>query len=163
MADRHKCTRQIGIDMGHRVPDHGSKCRHLHGHRYTIEATCSGPLAEAGEQNGMVIDFGFLKEAMLEAIDRPFDHQLCLWKHDPQVVNLFEVIAPLEPIASVDHATDQHGNRLVLIDRVPTAENLAALWYEQLEVLVESLTEGRATLESVKVWETPNCWAEFPA
>ena len=162
MAKRHTCTRRIEIDMGHRVPDHGSKCRNLHGHRYVIEATCSGPLASAGEQSGMVVDFGFLKAAMVDSIDKRFDHRLCLWFLDPQLGVLFELPETRDgrPVLLTE---DQLGNALTLIDRVPTAENLAALWFEQLDPMVESLTEGRAKLESIKVWETPNCWASYPA
>ncbi|MEE8246777.1 MAG: 6-carboxytetrahydropterin synthase, partial [Alphaproteobacteria bacterium] len=33
-------TRRLEIDAGHRVMTHGSKCRHLHGHRYVVEAVC---------------------------------------------------------------------------------------------------------------------------
>ena len=39
--------RQIGIDAGHRVMTHGSKCRNMHGHRYTIEAHC-----QTGQMSG---------------------------------------------------------------------------------------------------------------
>ncbi len=61
-------SREIGIDAGHRVPTHGSKCKNLHGHRYTIQAICkAGFLQSEGEQKAMVIDFGFLKEEMLSA------------------------------------------------------------------------------------------------
>ena len=62
MKNTHLIRRRIEIDAGHRVPHHASKCCNLHGHRYVIEALCNGPLAEAGEQTGMVLDFGFLKE-----------------------------------------------------------------------------------------------------
>ena len=44
IKNRCELTRRIGIDMGHRVPDHGSKCRNPHGHRYEILATCEGPV-----------------------------------------------------------------------------------------------------------------------
>ena len=56
----HLISREISIDAGHRVTEHTSKCRNLHGHRYTIQAWCSGPLFSEGEQGGMVLDFGFI-------------------------------------------------------------------------------------------------------
>ncbi|RZM10640.1 MAG: 6-carboxytetrahydropterin synthase, partial [Sphingomonas sp.] len=58
--------------------DHGSKCHNLHGHRYRIEAWCRGPLFAAGEQTGMVLDFGFLKDEMMRTIDARFDHAFML-------------------------------------------------------------------------------------
>src|SRR4051812_45172843 len=88
MANTHTIAREIGIDMGHRVTFHGSKCRNLHGHRYTIQATCRGPLFVEGEQQGMVLDFGFLKEIMMKEIDEPCDHGMALWVDDP-ICSLF--------------------------------------------------------------------------
>ena len=69
-----RITRFIEIDAGHRIMTHGSKCRHLHGHRYRIEAECAAKAVQPdGVQTGMVLDFGFLKEEMVEIIDRPCD------------------------------------------------------------------------------------------
>lgn len=80
---QHLITREIGIDMGHRVTLHQSRCRNLHGHRYKIEATCLGTLFEAGAQQGMVLDFSFLKDLMMQEIDEPCDHGMCFWVEDP--------------------------------------------------------------------------------
>src|SRR5260363_127088 len=32
-------TRQLAFDAGHRIPDHQSRCRNLHGHRYVLDIT----------------------------------------------------------------------------------------------------------------------------
>ena len=66
LKEENLITREIGIDMAHRVTHHGSKCKNIHGHRYTIHAMVKGPLFESGEQQGMVLDFGFLKEEMMK-------------------------------------------------------------------------------------------------
>ena len=52
-------TRRLEFDAGHRIPDHRSQCRHLHGHRYALEITLAGEVIErAGDAaNGMVMDF----------------------------------------------------------------------------------------------------------
>ena len=34
--------RYVETDTGHRVPNHKSKCRHFHGHRYRFEAEIEG-------------------------------------------------------------------------------------------------------------------------
>lgn len=163
----HTATRQIGIDMGHRVTNHGSKCKNIHGHRYTIEATIGGELVPSGVSEGMVLDFGFLKEEMLRAIDEPCDHGLCLWVKDPLLQSLPDAprLTPddiwmiLERGASMK--TTWQGGKLYLIGRVPTAENLAEHWFQHLRVPVLSRSEGRAQLLRIKVWETPNCFAEY--
>jgi 6-pyruvoyltetrahydropterin/6-carboxytetrahydropterin synthase len=145
--EAYRITREIGIDAGHRVPQHGSKCRSLHGHRYTIQATCEGPLAQAGEETGMVLDFGFLKDEMMGEIDEPCDHALILWNQDPLIGIL----------------TGQEGcTKLYQVAFSPTAENLARHWFERLAPRVAARTGGRATLTNLRVLETPNCWADYP-
>ena len=164
MTDTFTITRRLEIDMGHRVPDHGSKCRHLHGHRYVIEAVCIGPLAEDGEQNGMVVDFGFLKAVMVDKIETDFDHRLCLFHRDPLVTELFRVTRGPAFCAAIVRGEivkvdAGEGQALTIVDRVPTAENLAAIWAAAIAPEVERITEGRATLVALTVHETPNCMA----
>ncbi len=140
----HLIMRKIEIDAGHRIPDHASKCKNLHGHRYVIEATCRGPLFDAGEQRGMVIDFGFLKALMVEHIDGPCDHGTILYQGD-------ELVA----------AWQSWFGKVYIIDTIPTAENLARHWFELLAPEVVARTDGAATLVNIRVWETPNCYADF--
>lgn len=167
----HLITREIGIDMGHRVTYHGSKCRNLHGHRYTVHATCKGPLFTDGEQQGMVLDFGFLKEEMMDEIDAPCDHGTTLWIDDPLLKQFMEmnskgVDSELELIRK---CLGEKGywlgllrtGKTYVVPFVPTAENLARHWFERLAPRVNVRTDGQATLVEVKVWETPNCSASY--
>ena len=106
-------TRRIGIDAGHRIATHGSKCRHLHGHRYTIEATCRATvLRSAGEQTDMVLDFGFLKDEMLRHIDVPCDHGLILSVDDADMLSLFcpagEIFASWQAALGAQVAANGH-------------------------------------------------------
>lgn len=146
MLMKYQITREIQIDAAHRVPNHASKCRHLHGHRYVIQATCEGPLLATGESEGMVLDFSFLKEEMMRVIDGPCDHALIVWNNDP----LFE-----------NKTVHELGGKVAWVDFVPTAENLARHWFEMLVPGVRYLTKERAVLTRVRVYETPNCWADY--
>lgn len=178
MSGGFTITRQIAIDAGHRIPDHGSKCRHLHGHRYVVEATCrsvSGELHAAGEENGMVLDFGFLKEEMMAHVDAPCDHGLILSLDDE------EVLAMLAPMGTENGAwlaqvraavRDQGfaateatrlGQKLYVVPFPPTAECLARHWYGRLRPAVSARSKGHAELAKVTVWETPNCRADYGA
>ncbi len=165
-------SREIGIDAGHRVPTHGSKCRNLHGHRYKIQAICeSTVLHGSGAQKDMTLDFGFLKEEMMVEIDKPCDHGLILWWGDP----LLETLVPDE--STFDGACSTAGQvgycslsepllikgvgKVYIIPQVPTAEVLAKHWFYRLKPRVSERSGGLATLVRVKVWETPNCWAEY--
>lgn len=161
MSKTFKITREIGIDAGHRVTYHGSKCRNVHGHRYTIHATCEGELAAEGEEQGMVMDFGFLKEEMMAEIDEPCDHGFICWSQDNAVLAMFG-FAPLKnpPLEAASVTTDQ-GMKLYVVPFVPTAENLAKHWADRLAPRVTDRTNGRAKLVEIVVWETPNCSASY--
>ena len=70
-------TRKLEFDAGHRIPDHRSQCRNLHGHRYVLEVTLRGDLVdtEGAPDRGMVMDFADLK-AIVGAVLDPFDHHV---------------------------------------------------------------------------------------
>ncbi|MGD8710659.1 MAG: 6-carboxytetrahydropterin synthase [Ectothiorhodospiraceae bacterium] len=165
-------TRRLEIDAAHRIPDHASKCRHLHGHRYVIEATCANEsLRDDGAQRGMVLDFAFLKEEMLQVIDGPCDHGLLASVDDD---DLLKALAPADAdawLATIREAVrdegfhaateGRFGGPLYVLDGPPTAELLARHWFRRLQPRVERRSEGRARLAAVTVWETPNCRARF--
>ncbi len=172
----HLITRSISIDAGHRIMTHGSKCAHIHGHRYTIEASCCAKgdrLHESGVQTDMVLDFGFLKDVMCQQIDMPCDHGFIASIEDTGVLRMFapesqDFDSWLEAARS-GLASDKYfsttdctlGNKLYIIAAHPTAERLAEHWYQRLLKPVEERSDGLATLTKVRVWETPNCWAEY--
>lgn len=163
--ERVVICRQIGIDMGHRVPDHASKCKNLHGHRYTIEAFVTAEVTqEPGQERGMVMDFGFLKQAMMDVIDVQFDHTTTLWAKDPQLAH---ILGPSygnvydNAYRSAVAETEWGFGRLNVIQLTPTAENLAKIWFYMLEPEVERMSDGRAILVKLQVWETPNCYVDF--
>ncbi|MES1939034.1 6-pyruvoyl-tetrahydropterin synthase [Salinisphaera sp. T5B8] len=175
MTAAFRIRRQIGIDAGHRIRLHGSKCRHLHGHRYTIEAVCEAEqLAATGEQAGMVLDFAFLKDEMMREIDSPCDHGFIAELADVELLALFTppdqdragfTQALKESVVSNGFASTTQtalGSKLYVIDVPPTAENLARHWFERLAPRVAARSEGRARLTRMVVWETPNCAAEWP-
>ncbi|WP_114389441.1 6-carboxytetrahydropterin synthase [Notoacmeibacter marinus] len=175
MTNAYRIARRIGIDAGHRIRLHGSKCRNLHGHRYTIEAVCEAEhLAQEGEQAGMVLDFSFLKDEMMGEIDAPCDHGFiaeiadseCLAMFAPGGVFVENFIDALRESVEKDGfaATTKTtlGTKLYVIGAPPTAENLARHWFERLAPRIAERSEGRARLAKIVVWETPNCAAEWP-
>ncbi len=68
-----RITRRLEFDAGHRIPDHASQCRHLHGHRYALEVTLSGDIIKADgvPVNGMVMDFADVKRIANEYVVGP--------------------------------------------------------------------------------------------
>jgi 6-pyruvoyltetrahydropterin/6-carboxytetrahydropterin synthase len=180
-----KVGRTIGIDAGHRVPTHGSKCANLHGHRYTITAeveSASLNEIERDEQQDMVTDFGFIKEVMMYHIDRLCDHGFILWRHDSHLINFigdglagirrmsahFEAVTAVADPASPAACYFQEGQRghptkLVVVPFIPTAERLAEWWFHLMKQDIYEKSSRVAHLARVVVWETPNCCAVYPA
>ncbi len=161
-------SRQIGIDAGHRVPEHGSKCKNLHGHRYVIEAICEsrGGLIKEGEQRDMVLDFGFMKGIMMKYIDEPCDHGMILRVSDPWLRPAF---VNDEDFDTICHQVEEQGyssyagkmGKLYVVPFSPTAERLAEHWFNRMLLEVDEASSGQSRLMYVKVWETPNCWAVY--
>jgi 6-pyruvoyltetrahydropterin/6-carboxytetrahydropterin synthase len=166
MDGRFQITREIAIDAGHRIPNHHSKCRNLHGHRYVIQATLHGDVATSGSVEGMAggMDFGFLKEEMLKTIDAGCDHALILYEKDPLLEKLLQIDVWTPEMNTQGYciflADQTICGKIYVIDRVPTAENLAFHWYGRLAPRVLARSNGAAWLMKLRVYETTNCYAE---
>lgn len=165
--------RQIGIDAGHRVLTHGSKCKNIHGHRYTVHVVCEGEL-NTGVQSGMVMDFGFLKEIMMAEIDHYCDHGFICYNNDEQVLKMFTDWIdpsttysdywnrlPKDEFGAILTTDTVDNSKLYIVPFIPTAENLAKHWLERMEPKVLARSNGLARIKKVVVWETPNCSAEY--
>ncbi len=125
------------FDSAHFLSGYEGKCANLHGHRWKIEV-CVGDsqLREAGQQRGMVIDFGDLKKAVRRIAD-DFDH-----------ATIYEE-GTLRPATIA--AFEEEGFRLIALPFRPTAECFAKYIYELI------MAEGWP-VKSVTVFETPeNC------
>lgn len=131
-------TRFLEFDAGHRLLKHAGKCRHLHGHRYKVEVTCQ-LVHGAVDAQGMVIDFGTVKTHLGGWIDTHLDHGLMVEVGD-----------------ALGKATEAEGLKVFWMTCAPTAENLAALLLKHGRAL---LVGGGVSIQSITVWETPNCFA----
>ena len=140
-------TRRLEFDAGHRIPDHQSQCRHLHGHRYALEVTVGGDIIEADGQpnNGMVMDFSEVKAIAKQHVVDIWDHAFLAYRGDKVIV---------------DFLTALPGHKTVLLDRVPTAENLARIAFDILDAAYRDTYGNHLHLEQVRLYETPNCWAD---
>lgn len=137
-------TKEIEIDVGHRVTNHKSKCASLHGHRYKIEVGVDDKVISVmgASDEGMVIDFGDLKQIMMDVLDKNFDHGMILWQDDS-----------LASAIQADHKT-----KLTLVSFIPTAENLAKFWFELIKIPLEARA---IKIKHIKVWETPTSTATY--
>jgi 6-pyruvoyltetrahydropterin/6-carboxytetrahydropterin synthase len=142
-----RITRRLEFDAGHRIPNHASQCRHLHGHRYAIEITLAGEVIRTAgaADEGMVMDFSEVKQIANRVLVEPWDHAFLVYAGDRAVV---EFLATLP-----DHKT-------VVLPVVPTAENLAAEAFRLLDPAYRDVYGNGLRLERVRLYETPNNWVD---
>ena len=140
-------TRRLEFDAGHRIPNHDGQCRHLHGHRYAIEVTLMGVIADhpGKADDGMVLDFGEIKRLTNQYVVEPWDHAFLVAKED---------------VGLVDYLNSIPNHKTVVMDHVPTVENLASAAFRLLQPVFTEAFDGRLRLSSIRLYETPNCWAD---
>jgi 6-pyruvoyltetrahydropterin/6-carboxytetrahydropterin synthase len=141
-------TRKLEFDAGHRIPDHKSQCRNLHGHRYTLEITLVGEVIEeeGSSDNGMIMDFSDVKALAKEHLVDIWDHAFLVYAKDTAVRSFLASIP--------DHKT-------VVIDKIPTVENLARTAFDTLRTVYHDRYGTGLRLHKLVLHETPNCWAEI--
>ena len=139
-------TKEIEIDVGHRVFNHKSKCRNIHGHRYKVQVGVDDKVIDTkgSSDEGMVIDFSDLKQCMMDNIDAVFDHSFIMSVEDP--------FAPI----FID--LKKQGQKINFVHFVPTAENLAKYFYEILKIALE---EKKIKIHHVTLYETPTSTATY--
>lgn len=140
-------TTRLEFDAGHRIPSHKSQCRNLHGHRYAIEITLSGDIItqEDTSENGMIMDFSDVKSIAKTSVVNVWDHAFLVYQHDTEVLNFLNTLA--------DHKT-------VIFPTVPTAENMAKEAFSILKSKYHNIYGNHLKLEKVRLYETPNNWAD---
>lgn len=140
-------SKEIQWDMWHRVPNHSSKCKNLHGHRYRAEIIMRGDvIAEKWvSSEWMVIDFSHIKEIAGSFIDDKLDHGYMFQKWD--------IIGEL--VKSQDM-------KYVEVDFVPTAENIASFLYDSLKDQFKDVYWTSLELYQIRLWETPTSAVLYP-
>jgi len=128
--------KEVQIDSSHRLLHYKGKCANLHGHRWKVEMWIEG---EPDAKTGILIDYVVLRE-----IVGKYDHQIILNKDDPMV----------ECIGKFQHVITTPGD--------PTSELMAVIIRD--EILAYCRSHGiAATVTKIRVWESPNAFAELAA
>lgn len=165
--------KEFHFEMGHRVwaqkLDHAHlsistecACKFLHGHSYAIKVFLG---ADQLDQSQMVTDFknmNFVKEF----VDDVLDHKFMIDVNDPN----FELITGMTPpqievnftnlteVASSDNEDVQlHRNSFVLVNFVPTSENIC----KYLKLYIQERIKEVAKVTAVELWETKKSHCRF--
>jgi len=140
-------TTRLEFDAGHRIPNHKSNCKNLHGHRYAIEVTVTGPIHDDSKSSdfGMVIDFSDVKKIIKDLVVDPWDHAFIVYQDDKEIVNFLNTLP--------NHKT-------VIFPVVPTAENMASQAYLILSIEFNKRFNHQLKIKQIRMYETPNSWAD---
>jgi 6-pyruvoyltetrahydropterin/6-carboxytetrahydropterin synthase len=112
-----------------------------------MEITLSGDIIqqENSSDNGMVMDFSDVKAIAKKAIVDVWDHAFLVYKGDSEILNFLNSLP--------NHKT-------VIMNSVPTAENMAAEAFRILNMQYQDVYGNHLKLERVRLYETPNSWAD---
>tara|TARA_B110000467_G_C17891643_1_gene250177 strand:- start:14 stop:463 length:450 start_codon:yes stop_codon:yes gene_type:complete len=146
-----KIKRYVETDTGHRVPNHKSKCCHMHGHRYRFEAEIEGDVVEESgvSDEGMLMDFSDVSHILTVYVHDVVDHAFVVYEGD------------LEARRALECMPD--GHRTVVVPFIPTAENLAKWAFDQVEPHIVSAYGNKLKLVAMHVRETPKSLASWYA
>ncbi|PHS71846.1 MAG: 6-pyruvoyl tetrahydrobiopterin synthase [Cycloclasticus sp.] len=130
----YSITKNLTFCYGHRLMNHPGKCKNLHGHSARVAITLE---ADSLNTQGMVCDFSDINQFAGKWLDDTLDHNMLLHKDDP--------ILPM---------LQQAGERVMVVDKHPTAEFLAKLIFEHVKT-------GGFPVTNVSVWETDSANASY--
>lgn len=141
--------RYIETDTGHRVPNHKSKCKHLHGHRYRFEAEIEGDVVQTSgvSEEGMLMDFSDISAILTEHVHDVLDHAFVVYEGDTDTRKACDAMGP-------EHRT-------VVVTFIPTAENLAKWAYDAVNPHIKSVYGNRLQLVAMHCRETPKSIATW--
>lgn len=139
-----RVTKRFHFEMAHTLYEYDGLCRNIHGHSYYLEVTLIGePRNEPkNPKDGMVMDFGQIKELVKTQIVNRFDHALMVNKLIPE---------------KQKELLRQTTERFIVVDFQPTSENIVVYI---AEILQQHLPSG-VNLFSVRLYETATSFAEW--
>ena len=142
-----RLTKEFTFEAAHFLEGYDGACREIHGHSYRLFVTIKGePSADGYDpKQGMVMDFGLLKQIVGEQIVSRLDHAFIMRRSEQSE----QVQAMLEGIY----------HNIVLVDYQPTCENMLADFAERL---LEALPD-EVELYSLRLHETATSFAEWYA
>ena len=144
-----RIRRWVETDTGHRVPNHKSKCKNLHGHRYRWEAELEGDVVSSTgvSDEGMLMDFSDISKILTQFIHDIVDHAFIVYDQDIEAISALDMM--------------HEGHRTVIVPFIPTAENLAKWAFEQVEPHIKSNYGNSLKLLAFHVRETPKSSATW--
>ena len=146
MADKVRVTKEFDFEIAHALWNYDGHCRNLHGHSYKLFVTVIGSPSQdpSDPKNGMVIDFGELKQIVNDEIVDQLDHVV--------ILNASAVDEKMDNIS-------QMFDKRYIVDYQPTCENLVVDFARR----ISKRLPANLGLHSLKLHETASSFAEWYA
>jgi len=137
-----RITKEFQFEMAHALLGYDGPCKNIHGHSYQLKVTVKGKVKEntSDSDEGMVIDFGIVKNIVNEQVVHPYDHSLVLNQK-----------------MKIDKTQFEFMEKLILLPFQPTCENLLVHY----AALIKNQFPKNIHLHSLFLRETPNSYAEW--
>ena len=141
-----RVTKRFHFEMAHTLYEYDGLCRNIHGHSYNLEVTFIGfPKNAPGHpKDGMVMDFGDIKNLVKTHIVNRFDHAL-----------MINHLIPEEKQALLRQTSE----RVIVVDFQPTSENIVAY----IAGILQQHLPSDVSLFSIRLHETVTSFAEWYA
>lgn len=142
--DTVRVTKVFTFDMAHALFGYDGPCKNIHGHTYHLHVTLSGKInqQENDPEQGLVIDFGVIKQITKDKVISQFDHALVLHKDAPY---------------SIEGFLHEHFEKVILLPFQPSCENLMMHFRD----LIMSELPAIVQLVKLRLEETPTSYAEW--
>ena len=139
-----RLTKEFSFEAAHALGGYDGPCREIHGHSYRLFVTIKGEpsVNPKDPKQGMVMDFGVLKQIVSEEIISRLDHALVLRSSTDE--ELRRVLA-------------SQFNNVVEVEYQPTCENMLDDFARRISM---RLPAG-VVLHSLRLHETATSYAEW--
>ena len=137
-----RITKEFKFEMAHALYGYDGLCKNIHGHSYRMWVTVKGNVLQNNNdvKNGMVIDFGELKQIINDCIVDKYDHSFVLNKNTPHF--------------NIDFSAFE---KVYFLPYQPTSENLVA---DFAKIIMNKIPKN-ITLHKVVLSETATSFAEW--
>lgn len=163
----HRVWTQV-LGHEHLSIDTECKCKHLHGHSYTVKIFLG---ANKLDDTQMVTDFKNLN-FMKQFIDSVLDHKFMIDVNDPNFQLITGCVSPSRANDTVSDGTNLsyifpsaeadiqlHRASFILVNFVPTSENICKYLYDYAAAQLENV----ANVVAVELWETEKSHCRYVA
>ncbi len=135
-------TNIFRFETAHAIHQYQGSCKNIHGHSYELHVTVKAKESIDGYVKGLgiIYDFKELKAIVQSHIVKILDHKLLLSK---------------AYLAANKH--NLSSEEVVVFDEEPTAENILIFARDQ----IQSALPGHIELQTLKLWETCDSYAEW--